>query len=136
MTFEQFLKSKKISVVKGRILLKDAKEVVKLEGEFEIIQAQKKGLPEQFAPYAKTVISVSFDEMERQNQDPEKFGCTLARSHKNFDNEDTWGGTVKGETRKIWEWALAESGQSPDEIEGQIEIGIEEYEADKDKDDK
>ena len=130
-TLEQFLKSKKISVVKGRVLIKDAREVIKLEGEYEILQAQKNGLPERLAPYAETVISVSFDEMERNSQDPEKFGCAMPRSHKNYDNEDTWGCTLNGKTKDIWEWALAESGQSPDEIEAQIEIGIEEYEAEK-----
>jgi hypothetical protein len=103
MSFEEFLKSKKISVIDGRIEIGDAEKVVKLDFEYRTFQAKEGGLPEKFKSQADTVITADFDGMERENQNPEKFSCELVDEHKNYD-EDTWGGGVKGTVKQVWDW--------------------------------
>ena len=124
-SFASYLTSKGISVfLPDRVKLTDVNKIQKLELEYRTLKAQEDGLPDALKSVSGKVFNVHFDSMERENQDPTRFGCELVNSSKNYD-DDTWNGTVRGTMEKIWEWALAESGLDPQEIEDAMTLAEE-----------
>lgn len=128
-SFEEFLKSNKIEVTNGLIKIEDAHRVVMFQAKYEKEKAKEEGLPASLKKDANTVIIAAFEHMERRSQDPEKFGCKLVDSNKNYD-DDTWSGSIEGTVQKVWDWALAESGLDVQEIVESLEWGLENQEGD------
>lgn len=126
-TFEDYLKSQDIDVKDGRVLIEDAHKISKHEFDFETLTAKEQGLPKKFEQDADTVITVLFDEMSRENQEPEKFGCEIVTSEKSYGDDDCWSGEIKGKVRAIWEWAINESGLSVGYINDSIETALEDF---------
>jgi hypothetical protein len=125
ISFEEFLGTNGVSVVDGRIKIEDAGKISLLSWKYRVAEAKEGGLPERFKARADQVITLEFMGIERNNQDPSKYGCKYS-CHKNHDAYDTIDCTVTGRLSDVWNWSIDESGEDPTSVNDTIDETLKE----------
>jgi hypothetical protein len=116
--FKKFLIKKGVRLKGNMIHMADVDKLEKLQKDFILKQASKTGLPASLQKHAESVVTFEVPLAPRIDQTPEKYDVEILDSTKNYDEDDTWSGTLSGTVENLWKALTKQDyGYDVDDIE-------------------